>query len=99
MTPSPRAAASDSSTASTSSTTSTDPTDALAQEQTFLQLLIAQVQNQDPMDPTTDPTEYVTQLAQFSSLEQLTQIHTDLDTLVSAGQGSTSASNSTQETS
>jgi flagellar basal-body rod modification protein FlgD len=88
---SPRAAAS---AAPTSSTTSTDP---LAQEQTFLKLLVAQVQNQDPMDPTADPTQYVTQLAQFSSLEQLTQMRSDLDTLASTTQSSTAATSSTQE--
>jgi len=75
----PQAAASGS---SGSSSNSNDPSTGLANEQTFLRLLMAQVQNQDPMDPSTDPTQYVTQLAQFSSLEQLTQIHTDLDQLV-----------------
>ncbi len=35
----------------------------------FLQLLVAQLQNQDPLNPD-DPTEFVAQLAQFSSLEQ-----------------------------
>jgi len=50
------------------------------------------------MDPTADPTEYVTQLAQFSSLEQLTGMHSDLDTLVSATQAPTgAAATSTQE--
>jgi len=76
---------------SSSSASSADP---LAQEQVFLKLLVAQVQNQNPMDPNQDPTQYVTQLAQFSSLEQLTQIRTDLDTLV----GGTSQADSTQET-
>ncbi len=36
----------------------------------FLQLLVCQMQNQDPTNPNTD-TEYVAQLAQFSQLEQL----------------------------
>lgn len=36
----------------------------------FLQLLVCQMQNQDPINPNTD-TEFVSQLAQFSSLEQL----------------------------
>lgn len=36
----------------------------------FLQLLVCQMQNQDPLEPNTD-TEYVAQLAQFSQLEQL----------------------------
>ena len=36
----------------------------------FLQLLVCQMQNQDPLEPSSD-TEFVSQLAQFSSLEQL----------------------------
>ncbi len=36
---------------------------------TFLNLLTAQLRNQDPLDPT-DPTEFVAQLTQFSQLEQ-----------------------------
>ncbi len=47
-------------------------------ENQFLQLLVAQIQYQDPTSPT-DSTAFVTQLAQFSSLEQLVAIHTDLD--------------------
>jgi flagellar basal-body rod modification protein FlgD len=93
--PSPRATASDGSSSSGTTGTSTDP---LAQEQTFLKLLVAQVQNQDPMDPTADPTQYVTQLAQFSSLEQLTQMRSDLDTMASTSQAPTgAAATSSQE--
>lgn len=46
----------------------------------FLQLLTAQLQNQDPTNPT-DPTQFVAQLAQFSTVEQLTQSNTTLDTI------------------
>lgn len=35
----------------------------------FLTLLVAQLQNQDPLNPQ-DPTEFTAQLAQYSSLEQ-----------------------------
>lgn len=35
----------------------------------FLKLLVAQLRNQDPLDPS-DPTQFTAQLAQFSSLEQ-----------------------------
>lgn len=36
----------------------------------FLKLLIEQMANQDPLNPTSD-TEYVSQLAQFSMLDKL----------------------------
>jgi len=39
----------------------------------FLQLLVAQLQNQSPLDPM-DPTQFVGQLAQFSELSEVTQI-------------------------
>lgn len=40
----------------------------------FLKLMIAQLQNQDPLNPQ-DGTEYVTQLAQFTTLEQMQQLN------------------------
>lgn len=43
-------------------------------KQAFLQLLVAQMQNQDPLEPT-DNTEYVSQLAQFSALEAMTNVN------------------------
>ena len=39
----------------------------------FLQLLVTQMQYQDPLDPQ-DNGEYLAQLAQFSSLEQMTNV-------------------------
>ncbi len=59
-------------------------------EDQFLQLLVAQIQYQDPTNPT-DSTAFVTQLAQFSSLEQLIGIHGDLDSLTSSGSTQTSS--------
>jgi flagellar basal-body rod modification protein FlgD len=49
----------------------------LVSEQAFLQLLITQLKNQDPTDPA-DPTQFVSQLASFSSLEQMTQLNTNM---------------------
>jgi flagellar basal-body rod modification protein FlgD len=46
----------------------------------FLKLLVAQMKNQDPMNPT-DSTASIAQLAQFSSLEQMTNIATAMNTL------------------
>lgn len=46
----------------------------------FLRLLVTQLQNQDPLNPA-DSTEFTAQLAQFSSLEQLSNINQNLETL------------------
>jgi flagellar basal-body rod modification protein FlgD len=43
----------------------------------FLQLLVTQLQNQDPLNPA-DATQFTAQLATFSSLEQLQNINTTL---------------------
>jgi len=71
-------------TPSATSSSSTNPVapDQLANESTFLKLLMAQVQNQDPMNPT-DSTQFVGQLVQFSQLEQLLGINQGVQTLVS----------------
>ena len=44
----------------------------------FLKLMIAQLQNQDPLEPL-DGTDYSAQLAQFSSLEQMQNINDTLN--------------------
>jgi flagellar basal-body rod modification protein FlgD len=51
----------------------------------FLTLLVTQLQNQDPLNPS-DPTEFTAQLAQFSSLEQLFTVNESLADLASATQ-------------
>lgn len=43
----------------------------------FLKLLVSQVKNQDPMEPQGS-TEYVAQLAQFSSLEQMQNLNDNI---------------------
>jgi flagellar basal-body rod modification protein FlgD len=60
--------------------TTTSGGDALANEQTFLKLFVAQLKNQDPSSPQ-DPTQFVAQLAQFSQLEQSLQMRQDLDAM------------------
>jgi flagellar basal-body rod modification protein FlgD len=55
-------------------------------EGVFLQLLVSQLQNQDPLNPT-DSTTFVTQLAQFSELEQVIAIRNDTDTLATQNGG------------
>lgn len=45
----------------------------------FLKLLITQVQNQDPLNPTSD-TDFIAQMAQFSALEQMQNLNQSFDT-------------------
>lgn len=46
----------------------------------FLRLLVSQLENQDPLNPS-DPTEFTAQLAQYSSLEQMTNINENIEDL------------------
>ncbi|MPM15774.1 hypothetical protein SDC9_62146 [bioreactor metagenome] len=63
--------AADSSTGVTYVSSSSDTKKALSVDtETFLKLLVAQLQYQDPLEPQTD-TQFVTQLAQMSTLEQM----------------------------
>ena len=57
-------------------TSQTNRATALGRE-AFLQLLVTQLAHQDPMQPQKDG-EFIAQLAQFSSLEQLTHIQSTL---------------------
>ena len=49
-------------------------------KEAFLKLLVAQVSNQDPLAPQ-DSTEYVQQLTQFSTLEQLMSLNDGVESL------------------
>lgn len=60
----------------------------------FLELMIAQLQNQDPLDPM-DGTEYAAQLAQFTSLEQLTNLNDSMDRSIDADYYLTQSINNT----
>jgi flagellar basal-body rod modification protein FlgD len=44
----------------------------------FLRILTAELSNQDPTNAKDDSTEYVAQMAQFSSLEQMANLNTTL---------------------
>jgi flagellar basal-body rod modification protein FlgD len=72
--------------ASTASTTASNPS-SLANQNVFLQLLVAQLENQDPENPS-DGTQFVTQLAQFTTLQEQTQGTSDLDSILGIMQGS-----------
>lgn len=58
--------------AAAASSAGTGSGQSLGQNQ-FLQLLMTQLQNQDPMSPM-DNTQFIAQMAQFSSLEQMTNL-------------------------
>ena len=72
-----------------SSTSSTSSVGSLTSEQTFLQLLVAQIKNQDPLNPT-DSIQFVGQLVQYSELEQLMGINQGVQTLTGATTTTTS---------
>jgi flagellar hook assembly protein FlgD len=90
-------AAPQSSSNSNSSSNSSDP---LGDSNTFISLLTAQLQAQDPLNPMS-PSEMVDQLTQINSLEQLIQIQGDLQTglgLNGASQASTPQANAVANT-
>lgn len=60
-------------------TTTTQTNDVMGKDD-FLTLLVAQLQAQDPLNPM-DGTDFTAQLAQFSALEQLQNVNSNLGTL------------------
>lgn len=81
------AATTSASSAAAKSTSSTDSSSTrnvgnTLDQNMFLQLLVTQLQNQDPMSPT-DNTQMVAQLAQFSSLEQMNNLNASFEELQS----------------
>ncbi|GGE19780.1 flagellar basal body rod modification protein FlgD [Aureimonas endophytica] len=69
------------STTTTTSTTKTDKEKAALDYNAFLQLLVAQMKNQDPLNPS-DPTQQLSQLASFSNVEQSIKLNDKLTTLI-----------------
>ena len=74
-------------TSTTSGTGSTVPTAAAAAKQnavdynSFLLLLVQELKNQDPTSPS-DPTQFLSQIASFSNVQQTTQTNAKLDSLL-----------------
>jgi flagellar basal-body rod modification protein FlgD len=67
---------------SATATTATGTPDTLDYD-AFLQLLIAQMKNQDPTKPT-DPSQFIAQLASFSGVEQAIKTNNKLDTMMTS---------------
>lgn len=67
-----------------SSPTQQTPSNSLGQNE-FLKLLVAKLENQDPLNPAQD-TEFIEQLATFSSLEQQIATNENLELMIQ-GQG------------
>ena len=61
-------------------TTETSASDAMGKEE-FLQLLVAQLKCQDPLEPLKNE-DFVAQLAQFNSLEQMINLNNSFDTML-----------------
>jgi flagellar basal-body rod modification protein FlgD len=79
--------------ASTASATSVGSTAALSMnESDFLNLLVTQLRYQNPLDPT-NATDFASQLAQYASVEQLSNINTNLTSSLSAQKTLTSSLN------
>jgi len=61
-------------------TATAPPKDTSLGKDAFLQLLVTQLQHQDPTQPQDD-AQFITQLATFSSLEQLSSINSSLEAI------------------
>jgi flagellar basal-body rod modification protein FlgD len=57
--------------------TESRPASGIADKEAFLKLLVAQIKNQDPLNPA-DGVQFLSQLAQFSQLEQLMEVRSEL---------------------
>jgi flagellar basal-body rod modification protein FlgD len=88
----PRAAATTGTSGTTGSSSSTDPTASTAgstiSANDFLTLLVAEMKNQDPTQPT-DPNAYITQMVNVNSLQQLIGINQGVSTLDTSVGGTT----------
>ena len=79
-------------TSKSSSTGQTDSSTGQVMSDMFMKLLVAQLKGQNPLDPK-DGAEFVTQLAQFSSLEELINIRTTLEGMSKSSTTATNSSN------
>ena len=90
--------AADNSSSSTSSSSSSSDAGATISANDFLTLLVTEMQNQDPT-ANTDPNEYINQLVNVNSLEQLININQTLSTAFTGASPSSAAGSSPATTS
>ncbi|MBI2689768.1 MAG: hypothetical protein HYX27_25955 [Acidobacteria bacterium] len=65
-------------------------------KENFLQLLVAQIKNQNPLNPQ-DGTQFLSQLSQFTEMEQMLGMRQDLAAIRTALEGSASANTDTKK--
>jgi flagellar basal-body rod modification protein FlgD len=75
---------------------STNPLQSLTDPNTFLNLLVAQLKYQDPLNPTSG-TQFLSQTAQLTEVETLTNLATQVSNELSAQQTQTSTGLSGQQ--
>lgn len=66
--------------ATTAAPAAADLSNPLEAKDAFLKLLVAQLQNQNPLTPS-DPVEFLTQLTQFSGVEQSVAMRQELESI------------------
>lgn len=64
----------------TTSTNPNDPSNAAAQQDTFLKLLVTQMQNQDPLNPM-DNSQMTSQIAQLNTVQGINKLNTTVASL------------------
>lgn len=70
----------------TAPTTASSASNAILGKDDFLKLLVGQLKNQDPLNPTSD-TDFIGQMAQFSQLEQTTNMAAANERLIAEQRG------------
>jgi len=94
----PRTAGTTGSGNSTNTSSTSSDSDSTITANDFLTLLVAEMQNQDPTQPT-DPNEYISQMVDVNSLQQLIGINQGVSSLdTAAGVSSSSSTGDTNGT-
>ena len=75
--------------------TTTDVSSSMLDKTTFMEMLVVQMQNQDPLEPM-DNSEMTAQLAQLSSLEQLDNLNSSFENFQQSATSAISLMNSGQ---